>query len=227
MKRHHLPGKGIRSGWWSQNKSSNWMAYHPAYSEMDRLLRRYERRLSRRESPLLIDQPPAPGWIHPLSAADVSAVLNRIPACFLHGLKGVLWCRGSHKQLRSISQVPFGCYDFHWNVIALFPFPKERSIEYARKPKPSHRLEYERHGAKWFKEDSGWRLTFTPEALRSFYLRDVLIHEVGHHVDHLTRRGHRSYQAHEGFAEWFATEFGLRRPGDRKPTPLTAWLDHN
>ncbi|MDR6224171.1 hypothetical protein [Desmospora profundinema] len=46
-------------------------------------------------------------------------------------------------------------------------------------------------------------------------------------MDFLTRRGHRSYEAREGFAEWFATEFGLRRgaqSANNESTPLTEWI---
>jgi hypothetical protein len=53
----------------------------------------------------------------------------------------------------------------------------------------------------------GVRITFTEESLREFYRRDVLPHEIGHHVD-------RDGPPSEGFARWFATQYGgpPRRP---------------
>lgn len=40
---------------------------------------------------------------------------------------------------------------------------------------------------------------------REFFMRDVLIHEIGHHVDNRT---HVNSKTREGFANWFAKEHG-------------------
>jgi len=50
----------------------------------------------------------------------------------------------------------------------------------------------------------GWCVEFTEESLRAFYLLDVLLHELGHHVDE--RVWSRDVQSAERFAEWFAGE---------------------
>lgn len=67
--------------------------------------------------------------------------------------------------------------------------------------------EYERAGARYEYRDGWWIRTFTLEALKTFYLRDVLMHELGHHMDHHNRK----YRYKEKFAEWFATEYGYKR----------------
>jgi hypothetical protein len=50
-------------------------------------------------------------------------------------------------------------------------------------------------GTSW----DGATLQFDSSSLRRFYLYDVLLHEVGHHVD----RDHMSENA-ERYASWFA-----------------------
>ena len=52
-----------------------------------------------------------------------------------------------------------------------------------------------------------WKLAWTEEAVRDFYLNNILIHELGHLVDDRNT----GYVDRERFAEWFALEFGYRR----------------
>ena len=49
----------------------------------------------------------------------------------------------------------------------------------------------------------------------SFYLQDILVHEIGHHVDR-ANLGHPKES--EAYARWFATEYGFRResPGGKR-----------
>ena len=47
------------------------------------------------------------------------------------------------------------------------------------------------------------------ESLKRFYLQDVLMHELGHHVDSPNFISKSDKKA-EGFAEWFASEYGYR-----------------
>ena len=50
-------------------------------------------------------------------------------------------------------------------------------------------------------------------ALRRFYLLDVLLHELGHHVGRLDDR-HKDRKTAERFADWFALETARQRPDD-------------
>ena len=51
-----------------------------------------------------------------------------------------------------------------------------------------------------------WRLEWTEEAVRDFYLNNILIHELGHLVD-VRNTG---YVDRERYAEWFAVEYGYK-----------------
>jgi hypothetical protein len=78
-----------------------------------------------------------------------------------------------------------------------------------RRPKPHYLLEYRRAGAEIREDDGdGVEIRFNAASLRKFYLRDVLAHEIGHHVDGRVRRTNRQAEA---FADWFATEYGYKR----------------
>jgi len=77
--------------------------------------------------------------------------------------------------------------------------------QWGNRPKPTTIKEYERMGAKWTQRDSGWWLEFDRSSLRRFYLYDVFLHELGHHVDR--RRWKRDTESAERYAEWFAQEY--------------------
>ena len=63
------------------------------------------------------------------------------------------------------------------------------------------------YGGRWEQESCGWwKLVWTEQALKDFYLNNILIHELGHLLD---ERNTRSIDR-ERFAEWFAIQYGYR-----------------
>jgi hypothetical protein len=63
-------------------------------------------------------------------------------------------------------------------------------------------------GGVWEQETATrWRLVWTEETLRDFFLNNILIHELGHLVDTRNTR----YADRERYAEWFALEYGYKR----------------
>jgi hypothetical protein len=63
------------------------------------------------------------------------------------------------------------------------------------------------YGGRWSQESRHtWKLEWTEEAVRDFYLNNILIHELGHLVD--TRN--TGYADRERYAEWFALEYGYK-----------------
>jgi hypothetical protein len=64
------------------------------------------------------------------------------------------------------------------------------------------------YGGCWEQDGpSNWRLVWTEESVRDFYLNNILIHELGHLVDSRNTR----YTDRERYAEWFAVEYGYRQ----------------
>ena len=73
-------------------------------------------------------------------------------------------------------------------------------------PKPAQRIEAAMYGARWARQDAQWRLLWSEDAIRDFYLNNVLIHELGHILDDRNN----SSRDRERFAEWFALEVGYK-----------------
>ena len=61
------------------------------------------------------------------------------------------------------------------------------------------------YGGRWVEEPpSTWKLVWSEEAIKDFYLNNILIHELGHLVDDRNVRA----EDRERFAEWFAVQHG-------------------
>ena len=63
-----------------------------------------------------------------------------------------------------------------------------------------------------------WQLVWTEEAIRDFYLNNVLIHELGHILD----SRNTSHRDRERYAEWFALEMGYKA-SRRQSWPSGRW----
>jgi len=79
---------------------------------------------------------------------------------------------------------------------------------YKRPPKPSELQAIMKAGARITPKGKGIVAHLDMGTLRAFYLGDVLMHELGHHVDlHNVRP-----QSREKFANWFAQHHGRNPP---------------
>ena len=199
-------GSGERSNWYSGSKFTNWTPFDPYSSELRSARRDVRPSKTVERGP---DQSPLPvfeaalhdDFIRPASGVEIAATLELVPAEFLTGLAGVFLLSGTRKQARALRLFRYGCYasgDIH-----LHAFPKALlHLNLKGDLKPSVEREYLRAGAKIRRGRGGSVLEFDPASLRAFYLYDVLLHEVGHHVDE--RVDSRPCRAAERFAEWFA-----------------------
>jgi hypothetical protein len=150
----------------------------------------------------IIVQEPGKGYRHAVSPEEVRARLSELPEYMLKPLEVV--------QLSSMTRKKqtFPCYGMQWGA-SLYLYPIEESLIecFARPPKPSVYNEVRMFGGRWEQVgDSRWRLIWTPEALRNFYLNNILMHELGHLLDDRNT----SYMDRERYAEWFAIEHGYR-----------------
>ncbi|MFO0897018.1 MAG: hypothetical protein U0836_06245 [Pirellulales bacterium] len=143
----------------------------------------------------------------PVSVDDVAAVLEKLPRRLLGGLEGVYLLGGSQRQV--VGGRNWGCY--YRRRVFLFAAPRAwliwRTAEY-----PGPELERFRPlRPRIRREGSSWLTEVDERELRDFYLYDVLLHEVGHHVD-FRRNGYRwrSRRKEERYAEWFAASYGKR-----------------
>ena len=185
--------------------------FHPATAAIQRAYDRIADELEVYEGPprILIEQT-RDDFLMPVTPRDLKRMLADVPIEYVHGLKAIFLLGGSSKQGKVFYSSLY-CYGTYWSdCIFLHPYPRNRMRMYInRRPKPSLLQEYRRVGALVTHDDQdGVWIRFSRESLKKFYLQDVLLHELGHHVDRdADKNGRRS----EGFADWFASEYGFRR----------------
>jgi hypothetical protein len=147
-------------------------------------------------------QEPGPGFRHVLTPDEVSQRLAELPAEFLAPLDVIQFSRMTRKKQS------FPCYGMQWgSTLYLYPIEEELVEYYHQPPRPSQVNEANMYGGRWCQESSNlWKLVWTDQAIKDFYLHNILIHELGHLVDDRNSRA----VDRERFAEWFAIRYGYR-----------------
>jgi hypothetical protein len=156
----------------------------------------------------ILEQKPGAGYRHVLSADEVSGRLADLPDFFLRDLEVVQFSRMTRKK----QSLP--CYGMQWgSSLYLYPIDESLVEQFHQAPSPEIVNEARMYGGRWRQGERGaWTLTWTEQAIKDFYLNNILIHELGHLLD----ERNTSYVDRERFAEWFATEFGYRTTGGKK-----------
>lgn len=148
-----------------------------------------------------IVEPAGKGYVHPATTSEIAQRIDLLPERFVQDLEVVQLSRMTKK--RAI----FPCYGMQWgNTVYLYPIEDTYEEVYARQPKPPEITVAKMYGGHWSKEKTTWKLTWTPETIKDFYLNNILIHEIGHIND----LRNTSYEARERYADWFAVEYGYR-----------------
>jgi len=149
----------------------------------------------------VIAQPAGAGYRHVVTEDDVRRRLAQLPNWMTQPLQVVQLSQMTRKKRRS------PCYGMQWgSAIYLYPIEESLVESFAQPPKPAQRLEAAMYGARWLNERGQWQLLWTEEAIRDFYLNNVLIHELGH----ILNQRNTSHRDRERFAEWFALEMGYK-----------------
>ncbi len=146
-------------------------------------------------------QPAGREFRHAVSPTDVRERLALLPERFTRSLEVVQFSAMTRKRQL------FPCYGMQWGT-AVYLYPIEESLVevYPRPPTPQQQIEARMYGGRWSHDGKLWRLTWTEETIRDFYLNNVLIHEIGH----LNDDRNSSSRDRERFANWFAIEYGYR-----------------
>ena len=148
-----------------------------------------------------VQQPAGRGFRHAVSADEVRQRLAQLPGRFIRDLEVVQFSAMTKKR-----QI-FPCYGMQWGT-SVYLYPIEESLVeiYSRPPTPQQQIEAKMFGGRWSHNGKLWSLTWSDEAIRDFYLNNVLIHEIGH----LNDARNTSSRDRERFANWFAIEYGYR-----------------
>lgn len=150
-------------------------------------------------------------FILPLEIKDVEAALEKLGSDVTEGLHTILLLAGTTKQKSFRRGSRFGIYCKDQGLIAIHAFPKHLQImQFKGGLPPAVQQEYIRAGAIFKSPDT---IILDEAAVRRFLLDDVLLHEIGHHIDR-ENFSNKSLKKAEGFADWFATEHGFRRASD-------------
>lgn len=200
--------RGARSSLFK--KSSNLTTFDPYDCEIDdKYFNEYYSALNSGQTDWVIKQSRLnPQFLMPVTPEEIRRKLNSLPTHFLKGLKGVILLGGTSKQLKTAggNLSCFGAYCYE--VIFLFPIPtKQLTTCCVTLPPPHIKKDYEKAGAVYFFKNQKWHRYFSKDALKTFYLNDVLVHELGHHVDAHTKNDSDA----ERYAEWFAREYGYAK----------------
>lgn len=152
----------------------------------------------------VVVKPPGNGYRHVVTAAEVRERLSEFPESLLRPLQVVQLSQMTRRK------GTFPCYGLQWGQ-ALYLYPIEATLVevFRSPPKPAQMHEARLYGGQW-REDAAaglWRLEWTEETIRDFYLNNILIHELGHLVDNRNS----TVTDRERYAEWFAIEYGYRR----------------
>ena len=171
----HFQSSGPRSNAYSESKFTNWTVYDPFFAEARAALKRFDGKIPRIPAfpHVLVRKPQTPDFIHACTRVDVKARLEQMPQNVRKDLRAVFLLAGTRKQEKSWWS-KLGCYGMYWNsCVFLFPHP--------------------------FHLPRGYTL----DDLRRFYLENVLVHEVAHHLD---RERISDRKAKENFAHAYVQE---------------------
>ena len=148
-----------------------------------------------------IVQPAGKGYIHPVTVDEIRDRLALLPASLTREIE-VVQLSGMTRKRRL-----FPLYGMQWGPnVYLYPIEESLTETYVRPPRPEQLVEARMFGGEWLQTGHEWKLIWTPETIRDFYLNNVLIHEVGHVNDTRNTNHHKREQ----YAIWFATEYGYR-----------------
>jgi hypothetical protein len=159
----------------------------------------------------LFERPLLPGWVYPCTLEEIHEQLAQVPAADLEGLQAVGLVPSTRKDWKANARYSGGdepvilIYSFAEDLVYKHPPHVRRGdLERGLGMELAFGMEIERMGARWF---CRWH----PENWRRFILEHVLLHEIGHHVQHMQRRrdGH-SAELSVGVKEQFAEAYACR-----------------
>jgi len=163
----HFQSSGPRSNAYSESKFTNWTSYDPFFAEARTALKRFDGRISiiPKFPHVIVIKSQLSQFIQACTRADVRWRLERMPEASRKDLRAVFVLSGTRKQEKSWWS-KLGCYGMYWrSCVFLFAYPFDLPWHYTR------------------------------DDLRSFYLHNVLVHEVAHHIDRERVNGRKAKEA--------------------------------
>ena len=148
----------------------------------------------------IFTQNPGRGYRHVVIDGEVEDRLLELPKSLLKPLQVVQLSGMTRKKKTN------PCYGMQWgNAIYLYPVEEELIEYFSRPPRPAEYNGTRKFGGRWQQSSSSlWKLIWTEQTIRDFYLENILLHELGHLLD----KQNENYADRERRAEAFADEHG-------------------
>ncbi|MBX7223981.1 MAG: hypothetical protein K1Y36_28960 [Blastocatellia bacterium] len=137
------------------------------------------------ELPIVLEDNPSRDFFFPVTGLEVSDCFKQFPKADTDGITH-LWLRRRPGRVLQAPDHVLAEYLRGSGVCAIVLYPWARDMLLRFGPtRPSHRVRraYQPWTTDWFFQNGIWFLHWTEPALKDFYLRVLLGHEIGHHCD--------------------------------------------
>ena len=137
------------------------------------------------ELPIVLRENPSRALFFPLNPSEVVAALQAIPDGAAESLTHVWFRRIRAADVRSgdLPLAKFICGS-GVRVIVLYPWRRDlRRYVGKKSPKGPFANSLRKYAGSPILDSQGWYYQFTHDGLRRYYLEQLLLHELGHHVD--------------------------------------------
>jgi hypothetical protein len=135
-------------------------------------------------TPLFMEDQPSKDAYFPASVTEITEVLGKIPKTDTAGITHIWLRRAKASEFRS-GRIPFAEYvtrdDIH--LIVLYPWPENMIFPLTKKPADAVLTRYKKWAPEPFSHKGKWNLKWNATTVQDFYLHELLVREIGHHVD--------------------------------------------
>ena len=150
---------------------------------------------------VVLRENPSRDFFHPCSGDEYLAVLDALPREISEPVRAIVLRRTSKldEALGVEARKRYSC-------LILNSFPKSLEMTWRHTPSEGARRHYDPWCTRWLQEERGWKLVWSIDEIRRYYLYHLLLHELGH----LHQPWSNSTRIRESFAENFALEWARR-----------------
>lgn len=160
------------------------------------------------ELPILIQDNPSRDFFFPIDAHEACAALKALPEVDCSDVTHI-WCRRMKEPEFSRDSQPMAEFicGSGVRVIVLYPWRKDMTLSWKRKPSNRFLNEMRRFGFKIIQRRGRWLAQPTLAQLKLYCIQSLLYHEVGHHVDWYNRHWSKANSKQvEDYADQYAIQ---------------------
>ena len=136
------------------------------------------------ETPIFIVENTSRDFFHPLTVAEIQAVLQQLPEQDVENLTHI-WLKNTPFDKAHQTNYIWGS---RVELITLYAFPCNLQMRFERKPEQKDIRYHEKYTKDWREDKNGWYLQFTSESIRQFYIEKLLLYSIGQMVNAIWQR---------------------------------------